>query len=127
MMYTVKSGDTLSKIARDVLGDQQLWREIAERNGIKGPDYVIQVGQKLELTDDAAIESSRGKGTIEDPRRFTSGLTITAPVPARGSASPWMTWLLWGALAAAVSYVLIPPKKTGGLRRRSRARARRYA
>lgn len=51
MDYTVKPGDTLSKIARDQLGDMQLWQEIALRNGIQSP-YIIEPGQVLRLTDD---------------------------------------------------------------------------
>lgn len=46
--YTVKAGDSLSKIARDVLGDMARWPEIAKLNAIAAP-YVIRVGQLLEL------------------------------------------------------------------------------
>ena len=46
--YTVKSGDTLSKIGRNTGID---WKEIAKINGIKSP-YTIYVGQKLKLTND---------------------------------------------------------------------------
>ena len=49
--YTVKKGDSLSKIAKRVYGDAQQWRRIYEANrGIIGdnPD-LIQPGQALKL------------------------------------------------------------------------------
>lgn len=42
--YTVKKGDTLSKIGLVVGVD---WQEIAKKNNIKSP-YIIQIGQKLK-------------------------------------------------------------------------------
>lgn len=48
--YTVKSGDTLSKIAKDKYGDASQWKKIHQANAdlIKDPDK-IQVGWKLKL------------------------------------------------------------------------------
>lgn len=46
--YTVQEGDSLSKIARDVMGDMNRWPEIADANGISDP-YVIYPGQVLTL------------------------------------------------------------------------------
>lgn len=48
--YTVKSGDTLSKIAKDFYGDPAKWPEIFEANSdvIKNPD-LIHPGQKLRI------------------------------------------------------------------------------
>jgi nucleoid-associated protein YgaU len=49
--YTVKKGDSLSKIAKRVYGDAQQWRRIYEANrGIIGdnPD-LIHPGQALKL------------------------------------------------------------------------------
>ena len=48
--YTVKSGDTLSKIAKDKYGDASEWKKIHAANVdlIKDPDK-IQVGWKLRL------------------------------------------------------------------------------
>lgn len=45
---TVRSGDTLSGIAKRHLGDPNRWREIAQINGIKDPKG-IRPGQKLRL------------------------------------------------------------------------------
>lgn len=48
--YVVKTGDTLSKIAADLLGDAEKWREIFEANKetIANPD-VIQPGVELVI------------------------------------------------------------------------------
>ena len=48
--YTVKSGDTLSKIAKDMLGDGNAYMDIfnANRDQLKDPDK-IQPGQVLKI------------------------------------------------------------------------------
>lgn len=49
-VYTVVAGDSLSKIAKRVYGDANLWRRIFEANQdqIKNPD-LIKPGQKLKI------------------------------------------------------------------------------
>lgn len=48
--YTVKSGDSLSKIAKEVYGDASEWRKIHEANkaAIPNPD-LIHPGQELQI------------------------------------------------------------------------------
>lgn len=48
--YVVKAGDTLSKIAKDLLGDADRWPEILEANKdkITDPDE-IKEGQELNI------------------------------------------------------------------------------
>ncbi len=48
--YTVKAGDTLSKIAKEKYGDASQWKRIHQANAdlIKDPDK-IQVGWKLKI------------------------------------------------------------------------------
>ncbi|MFY1824967.1 LysM peptidoglycan-binding domain-containing protein [Myxococcus fulvus] len=48
--YTVKSGDTLGKLAKDIYGNAKLYPKIFELNKdqLKDPDQ-IKVGQKLKL------------------------------------------------------------------------------
>ena len=48
--YEVKSGDTLSKIAKEFYGDATLYPQIfeANRDRLKNPD-LIRVGQKLRI------------------------------------------------------------------------------
>jgi len=49
-VYVVKSGDSLSKIAKEVYGDASRWPEIFEANKdqIKDPN-LIRVGQELDI------------------------------------------------------------------------------
>jgi nucleoid-associated protein YgaU len=46
--YTIKSGDTLSQIASDLLNDQKRWRELADLNKIANPDLIFP-GQVLRV------------------------------------------------------------------------------
>ena len=48
LTYTVKSGDTLSKIAKRFYGDANHYHQIAKASGIDNPDK-IDVGQQLTL------------------------------------------------------------------------------
>ncbi len=50
--YTVKSGDSLSKIAKEVYGEASQWKRIyeANRDRIKNPD-LIQPGWTLTIPD----------------------------------------------------------------------------
>lgn len=47
--YVVKSGDTLSKIAKKYTGDSGNWKKIASANGVNDP-RTLQVGQRLVIT-----------------------------------------------------------------------------
>ncbi len=64
--YVVKSGDTLSKIAKDTLGDADRWKEILEANKdkIKNPN-VIQPGMELDIPT-KPIEIPRVKPVSKD-------------------------------------------------------------
>jgi nucleoid-associated protein YgaU len=65
--YTVKAGDTLSKIAETLLGDASRWTEILEANkdAIKDPN-VIKAGLKLTIpTDDDDKAPAKPKHTFE--------------------------------------------------------------
>lgn len=46
--YTVRRGDTLIGIAREVLGDAGRWREVADLNAIRNPRR-LRIGQVLRL------------------------------------------------------------------------------
>ena len=55
MQYTVESGDSVSIIARDIVGDISRWPEIAAMNNLAQP-YIIYPGQVLELPDPGTIQ-----------------------------------------------------------------------
>ena len=57
MKYTVKVGDSLSKIAKDLLGDPNRWKEILEANKdkIKNPN---QIAPGLELVIPGASDKT---------------------------------------------------------------------
>lgn len=46
--YTIKSGDTLSKISKHFYGNANKYNEIAKANGIDNPDR-IQAGQQINV------------------------------------------------------------------------------
>lgn len=62
--YTVKSGDSLSKIAQEVLGDANGWKEIFEANKdkIKDPN-LIYPGQEL-VVPGASPAADRSKTSV---------------------------------------------------------------
>lgn len=79
--YTVVAGDSLSRIARDQLGDLTRWPEIARLNHLSAP-YIIFPNQTLQLPDAAALPAPGGV-TPQDLGTWLS--------------NPW----LWFSLAAA--------------------------
>lgn len=91
MIHAVQAGDTLSKIARDVLGDMNRWQEVAQLNNLPQP-YTIYVGQVLQLPDSlippvTAASSAAGSGDVTAAPAWRAWLT-----------NPWV----WGTAAAAV-------------------------
>ncbi|MEQ9233658.1 LysM peptidoglycan-binding domain-containing protein [Coleofasciculus sp. E2-BRE-01] len=48
--HTVKSGDTLFKIAEQYYGDGNQWNKIASANGNLAPES-LKVGQKITIPD----------------------------------------------------------------------------
>jgi len=80
--YTVKKGDSLSKIAQVTLGSEARWREIAKTNGIRKP-YTIRPNQVLNIgiTAPAAVAVP---STTEQP----AGLTTNWRLEDRMVASP---------------------------------------
>jgi nucleoid-associated protein YgaU len=46
--YVVREGDTLAKIAKRFLGDEQQWTVIARANAIQDPE-TLEVGQRLTI------------------------------------------------------------------------------
>lgn len=84
--YVVAANDTLSKIARDRLGDIRRWREIALINGLK-PPYTIQPGQKLNLPAEAAVHKPGKAKTVAPQSRASEAAPESGKGGAGGAAS----------------------------------------
>lgn len=110
MQYTVKPGDTLSLIARDVLGDLSRWPEIMDGNGLDSSD--IFPGQVLILPDLVSPNPARAAADV-------------VPVTSRGVVPPGasrkdLSGLLWVAAAIVAGVAL-----SFTMRKRKRRRRRR--
>jgi len=90
--YVVKSGDSLSTIARDVLGDMSRWPELAQANQIESP-YTIYTGQVLQLYDAPPSDVPA-----------SSGVASRSTAPGAVSQLPWykQPWV-WVAAAGALA------------------------
>src|SRR5699024_3563540 len=97
--YTVKSGDTLSSIAR---ANGMNYRTLMSINNISG--HIIHPGQTLKLSsnasssntsDSSSNESSASDNSSSASDSSNSGSSYNAPAPS--SASSWGTnWYYWG-------------------------------
>lgn len=93
--YVVKSGDSLSIIARDVLGNLARWPELAALNAIEAP-YTIYPGQVIELPADVTSQASAG----------------SRPVTGRAWwRNPWVWFLAAGILALAALPAARQPRR----------------
>ncbi len=84
-IYRVKSGESLSIIAKNLLGDMQRWPEIAFLNGISHP-YFIYPGQVLELplekgSDIIEVEAAPVMLYVSKPRTAAAPIAQTARIP----------------------------------------------
>lgn len=89
--YTVQNGDSLSLIARDVLGALSRWPELAALNAI-APPYTIYPGQVLVLPDVTSASSS----SVTPP-----GASMPIVAGAPWYRRPWVWFTLAGVLALA--------------------------
>ena len=72
--YVVQDGDTLSSIAKEKLGSEDKWQDIAQANKLDNPDQ-LQVGQKLVIpsSDQMNSESSDDMNSEETQPTQESG------------------------------------------------------
>ena len=82
--YTVKSGDTLALIARDIYGDLNLYEELCAFNSIANCN-VIEVGDVVRLPTRAQLNSAAPAAAAPTPTptpavRATTPTTATTPV-----------------------------------------------
>jgi hypothetical protein len=111
--YTVKAGDSLSKIAANVMGNMALWPRLATANNIAAP-YRIYPGQVLNLpgTSYATRPAARpGVDTIQVPGRPTSTDVSILPMPgqpgAPGASGGIIQWIIDNKLLVGGGVVLV--------------------
>jgi LysM repeat protein len=56
--YVIQKRDTLQKIAKSFFGDSELFKKLAEYNGIRNPDLIV-VGQTIEIPSRSELEGVR--------------------------------------------------------------------
>lgn len=91
--YVVKSGDSLSIIARDVLGNLARWPELARLNAIEAP-YTIYPGQVLTLPAD--VTPRQAQLVPSQTSAGSPAVTIRA-----WWRNPWVWFLAAGILGLA--------------------------
>ncbi len=79
--YTVKTGDSLSLIAKRFYGNAMLYPRIARANGITAP-YIIQPGQVLQIPGTTHTASTSSSGTAA-----TMPVSTSMSVPASTSSA----------------------------------------
>lgn len=95
--YTVRSGDSLERIAREVYGSGTEWRAIAAANPAVGDGQMIRAGDKLKLPkpptqglDLVVVTTAGGAGTKSDatkPVAVKPPAASTPPADAGGAKS----------------------------------------
>ncbi|MEX1020308.1 MAG: fasciclin domain-containing protein [Litorilinea sp.] len=79
--YVVQAGDTLSLIARDVLGDIDAWRDICNLNDL-GDCNRIEVGMELQLPTTAQIGTTQAGTPAATTATATTGSATTTTTAA---------------------------------------------
>jgi LysM repeat protein len=96
--YTVRPGDTLSRIAWAQLGDAARWPEIAALNGLKAP-YPIRIGQRVQLPakDAAAPGGTPAPDAASPPQENEATLAIPSEALIWALAALAALWLFGAA------------------------------
>jgi LysM repeat protein len=113
--YTVKPGDTLSKVARDVYGSQADWPALwwANRHKVANPDAIV-VGQRLRLStwhprkawiERAAMAASAPVAPVASAAsaQTPSSLPVATSYPSYSGGSYSGGGVNWNAIAACES------------------------
>lgn len=99
--YQVRSGDTLSAIAKKAYGDASRWRDIAEANpGRVGPDGAIRAGETIQIPASGADRLQTGSGSAA-ARQMAAQRVSGQPGAAGQAADPALQQDLARQMAAA--------------------------
>ena len=95
--YTVKIGDTLQGLSRDLLADPAKWNELARLNGLKNPNVIqpgfvfdvprslINFAKQPKLSTSGILQSATGNVTINDAAAVV-GATVPEGARVRTAA-----------------------------------------
>ena len=84
--YTVKSGDTIALIARDIYGDYKLYQQLCAFNNITACD-AIEVGQTIKLPTQAQIKAGITTTTAAPAATPTKAATTATTTVAKPTAT----------------------------------------
>ncbi|MCE7981019.1 MAG: LysM peptidoglycan-binding domain-containing protein [Caldilinea sp. CFX5] len=84
--YTVKAGDTLALIARDIYGDFRLYEQLCAFNNIANCN-VIEIGDVIRLPTRAQLTSTAPAPTPTPAPAVRATTTTTATAPVRGTTA----------------------------------------
>ncbi|PWU23563.1 hypothetical protein C5B42_02510 [Candidatus Cerribacteria bacterium 'Amazon FNV 2010 28 9'] len=77
--YTVKAGQGLSQIAKEVYGNGAKWKQIADANNVKAP-YTLKAGQTLTIPQDQAATDMGTAQTVTSSTAVAPVQTSTASI-----------------------------------------------
>lgn len=75
--WTVRSGETLERIARRALGEGSRWHEIALMNGLEAP-FTIRIGQELRLPG-SAVQPVESRAVVRAAERPATPRQVAPP------------------------------------------------
>jgi len=85
--YTIKSGDTLSSIARKYYGNSTLWTELQRYNNIPNADK-IYTGDSLQIPDSATLQAMQKASTVSEKMSIASSAkSNNGTVPSSNSSN----------------------------------------
>ena len=101
--HTVRAGDTLQSIARQLWGDSSLWYKLAEANGMSAGAALAE-GQSLTIPSGVA-RSGHSASTFQpyDPSEVIGDVSPTDPKPQKNNRCGMMGSVLIAVVAAAVA------------------------
>jgi YD repeat-containing protein len=108
--YTVRAGETLESIARNLWGDSSLWYQLASANGLSGPGSPGE-GRTLAIPANA-MSNAHNASTFRpyDPAKAIGDISPTNPKPSKkaGGGCGMIGAIILVVIAVAVSAVVAP-------------------
>ena len=84
-VYTVQPGDTLTAIAKDLLGNANLWPSIAQLNRLADPNLIL-VGQRLMMPGGNSVGGESSSAALSSSPPPGGSIDATTPAPSASVA-----------------------------------------